>query len=258
MAGHRGTRGKSKDSGIGGDKGEQPPLTPPSNSPANQSVDEAIANRTTPTDAYPNFQSLEVQSLISGELVEVDGAITSLSDGWSLGWNEETVYGRIDPIPTYSNTTRNISIAVDLIPLSSGKEGMVWDAVGAQAIVAKLAQMLYPAHQSSVGWNGAVLKAPPLLQIRLNNVICGKNGGFLKVYLKSFNVTTQQDGLYSIVDVQQNSEGFDFNSQIYYNRMSLSFEFGVLHDFEIGHSSNGNVKNSSYPFNFKDTSDGDE
>ena len=241
------------DTGANGDVATGGDATPANNKPSGLTVQEAIDGRSDPTTIDPDFQVLEVQSLISGELVNVDGAITSLSDSWAIGFNEEVVYGRIDPIPTYSNTTRTISISLDLVPLSNGAEGMAWDAVGAQAIVARLAQMIYPAHESTTGWNGAVLKAPPLMQIRLNNVICGKNGGFLKVFLKAFNVTTQHDGLYSVVDVQQSTSNFDFDNQIYFNRLTLNFEFGVLHDFEIGHRKNGSVKNSSYPFNFADT-----
>ncbi len=242
------TRTKSSQAGAEGDIGVSVPTTT-SNSPSTLSVDQAIEQRTKGSSIDPTFHNLEVQSLISGELVEVNGVMTSLSDSWSSNWNEETVYGRIDPIPTYSNTTRTISLGVDLVPLSSGDEKIL-DAIGAQAIVAKLVQMLYPAHESTTGWNGSVLKAPPLLQIRLNNVICGKDGGFLKAYLKSLSVVTEHDGLYSVVDVQQSSANFDFDNQVYYNRLSLSFDFGILHDFEIGHNKSGGIKNYSYPFNF--------
>ena len=58
---------------------------------------------------------LIIESQIDNSIVELKGAVSNVSLGWSSNWQEETVYGRIDPIPTYTNTTRTVSITVQLI-----------------------------------------------------------------------------------------------------------------------------------------------
>ncbi len=189
----------------------------------------------------PDTRFFEITSLISGELAELGGAITNLSDSWALAFNEETVYGRIDPIPTYSNTTRTISVSMDLIPVKKGKQGRLEDSLAHQVVINKVAQMCYAGYEDTGDFNFAVIKAPPLVSIKYANVICSSDGTPLKAYMKSFSVTTQNDGLYNIAPAVD-------DPSIYYNRLSLSFEFGIIHDSEIGHNADGGVKNVNYPF----------
>ena len=189
----------------------------------------------------PDTRFFEITSLISGEIAELGGAITNLSDSWALAFNEEIVYGRIDPIPTYSNTTRTISVSMDLIPVKKGSQGRLEDSLAHQVVINKIAQMCYAGYEDTGDFNFAVIKAPPLVSIKYANVICSSDGEALKAYMKSFSVTTQNEGLYNIAPGVENTD-------IYYNRLSLSFEFGIIHDSEIGHKGDGTVKNANYPF----------
>ena len=189
----------------------------------------------------PETRFFIITSLISGEPAELGGAITNLSDSWALAFNEETVYGRIDPIPTYSNTTRTISVSMDLIPVKKGIQGRLEDSLAHQVVINRVAAMCYAGYENTGDFNFAVIKAPPLVSIKYANIICSSDGSPLKAYMKSFSVNTQNEGLYNIAPAVA-------NENIYYNRLSLSFEFGIIHDSEIGHNSNGTVKNANYPF----------
>ena len=101
--------------------------------------------------------------------------------------------------------------------------------------------MCYAGYEETGEFNFAVIKAPPLVEIQYANIICSSDGTPLKAYMKSFNVTTQNDGLYNIAPGVANTD-------IYYNRLSLSFEFGIIHDAGIGHDANGNIREPNYPF----------
>ena len=50
----------------------------------------------------------------SDSVVSFYAFITSFSDSMNSSWNEEQVYGRPDPIGTFQNTTRKISLAFDV------------------------------------------------------------------------------------------------------------------------------------------------
>ncbi len=193
------------------------------------------------TKNAPDVRFFVITSLISGEPAELGGAITNLSDSWSLAFNEETVYGRIDPIPTYSNTTRTISVSMDLIPVKKGKQGRLEDSVAHQVAINRVAAMCYAGYENTGDFNFAVIKAPPLVSIKYANIICSSDGSPLKAYMKSFSVTTQNEGLYNIAPGVTNTD-------IYYNRLSLSFEFGIIHDSPLGHDADGTKKNLNYPF----------
>ena len=199
-------------------------------------------------------QPLIITSLISGETVRINGTMTALSDNWNSSFNEEVVYGRIDPIPTYSNTTRAISVSIDLVPITKGGNTIANSSQASQIKIGKIARMCYPGYQSmdlgsGVSFNAAVLKSSPLVEIQHANVICSPDGGPLKAYIKSFNTNIQYDGLYSLANATNATAE---STAIYYNRISISLEFGILHDQPMGYSENGNAKPqfSTYPYFF--------
>ena len=198
---------------------------------------------------------LEITSLISGETVPIYGTMTGLSDNWSSNFNEETVYGRIDPIPTFSNTTRTISVSIDLVPITANAQTMANSAKNNQIVISDIAKMCYPGYQTmnsgEVNFNAAVLKSAPLVEIKHGNVICGHDGGPLKAYIKSFGTTVQTDGLYALAGATSATSA---NIDIYYHRLSISLEFGILHDSDMGYNESGAPKAQfgSYPYFFGD------
>jgi hypothetical protein len=197
------------------------------------------------SDALP----FEIYSLIEGEesKIEIIGVITNFSQTWNSSYNEEVVYGRIDPIPTFSNTTRTISFGLDLITPSVDNIQYAESQIArAQSMtVGRLAQMCYPGYEAQGGtteFNMSTLKSAPLVKIRYANLISGdEQESFLTAYMKSMSVSFATDKLTVV----------NSNKQVDYRRMSLAMEFGIVHDFDVGHSADGSQLNPSYPFNFE-------
>tara|TARA_R110000824_G_scaffold183900_1_gene364958 strand:+ start:13649 stop:14446 length:798 start_codon:yes stop_codon:yes gene_type:complete len=192
-----------------------------------------------------NSSVFKIKSYISGDDVFLEGAVSDIQMNWGLDWNEEKVYGRLDPIPTYSGTSRNISFSMELIAPSLGAKSGISIAKENTQLLQIVATMCYPAYAGDVtnGYDSGVLKAPPLVGIQYDNVICGKDGGYLKAYMKSFSVAMQQRGLFEM----------GVNQTKFYKRMTVSFDFGILHDQNLGHRSNGKPfdEEYKYPFNIK-------
>ena len=78
--------------------------------------------------------------LPSGREVFFKAFITNYSENFNSEWKGETVFGRTDPIYTYSNTKRVISLAFD-VPASSEQEA--YENMGR---LQKLAQFQYPSY----------------------------------------------------------------------------------------------------------------
>ena len=53
--------------------------------------------------------------------VTFPAALTSFSDGTAASFSSETYYGRMDPSPIYSNTTRTITLGFDVISYSEAE-----------------------------------------------------------------------------------------------------------------------------------------
>lgn len=210
-------------------------------------------------------EPLIIQSFIDGSSVSLRGSVSNVNLNWNSNWNEEIVYGRIDPIPTYSNTTREASITVQLVvpatmtpmqKLSLSKRNIEKLNV--------LANMCYPGYDvetdSSNRISSGVLKSSPLVKVKYGNVISGQmqgpdgEAGFITAYIKSLGVDFQADGLYSI----------GVGGEKYFRKISISLSFGILHSHNVGYSANGeplvneHTQEGSleentirYPFNFK-------
>ena len=201
--------------------------------------------------AYKQQILFKIYSLIegknlNGKPLEIFGSITNFAQTWNSSFNEEVVYGRIDPIPTFSNTTRTISFSLDLISPKVSNEITAEEMAERNTfVVGRLAQMCYPGYDSQSGateFNISTLKSAPLVKIRYGNLICGDDGqSFLTAYMKSMSVTFATDKL-TVVRT---------NKQIDYKRMTLSMEFGIVHDFDVGHDASGVQLNPRYPFSFE-------
>tara|TARA_R100000030_G_scaffold42465_2_gene31912 strand:+ start:167 stop:907 length:741 start_codon:yes stop_codon:yes gene_type:complete len=205
-------------------------------------------------DEFPNAIPLEITSLISGETVELIGSISDIQMNWGLNWNEEQVYGRIDAIPTYSNTQRTVSFTLNLLSPEIGSSDSLLQSKANMLILQKIANMCYPGYQQETGgFNYAVLKSAPLIQVKMGNILCNPDRGPLTAYMRSFNYTLQNTGLYKLSGMVEGDEQQQ-EKIAFYNRISVSFDFGILHDFDVGFDGEGNEFESAkkYPFGLGD------
>ena len=121
---------------------------------------DAIANQ---AEAVISFQHVP-----TGKDVYFKAFITTFSDSLSPSYTEETVFGRTDPIYTFKNTTRNISLNWK-VPAASTSEA--YENLGKAQT---LAQFVYPnyADLGSAGdVNALTISQTPLIRLKVMNLL---------------------------------------------------------------------------------------
>jgi hypothetical protein len=155
----------------------------------------------------------------------------SLNQQFSPKYAKEEAYGRMDPIMTYSNTTRSVRIrfVCQSHHFIDGVTG-VSDNINS---INMLTQMLYPSYQG-VGPGQALLKAPPFFKIKYGQ------------YLGSYGpANAASDGLTGVItsfshDVGATAKNYAYSTtsdkkhMVLPRKISVSFSFEVVHDKEVG------------------------
>lgn len=131
---------------------------------------------------------IEFYHIPSGQAVSFKAFLTGFSDDYQSNWNLETVMGRMDPLPTFTNTTRTITVDWD-VPAATPSE-----ARQNFQRVKNLHEMLYPSYENEVMSGG------PLFKVRMMN--------FVKNESSSGISGASESGLIAIID------GFSFNPDL--------------------------------------------
>lgn len=174
--------------------------------------------------AESHGQMIRFTSMATGISVEFPAFITQFSDGYSVGWNGGTSFGRTDPIKHYQSTSRNISAGFDIV--SRSRE----IAIKNFQQYTQLIRMNYPAYGPEIGGANKVrtIKAAPLFRIRYANYISSptsENG--LLGCMQGVNFQPNFDAGHFI------SSTGDLLPMIY----SLAFTFEPLHEAPMGFDS---------------------
>jgi hypothetical protein len=149
--------------------------------------------------------------------------VTDFNDSFKSNWVPQEIYGKMDPVSTFKNTTRNISLSFDIpsSDLTMAKNNLT--------SLDTLIKGLYPIYNESGLGGIATIVAPPLFRIKFANYIT--------------NAATQ-DGLLGYLG------GFDFKPEmsagqfinegiIYPKLLKASFNFSVLHEHPLGSKMQG-------------------
>ena len=165
---------------------------------------------------------LLIRSKLTNKEIIFPAFITSFTQTFTSNWNEEEVYGRMDPIATFQSTKRAISLTFDLpaTSMQSAKENL--------SKCDQLAKFLYPGYkpQKDKGSNttvGRVIARPPLVAVQYANLISAGGGAQLG-WLSGLEWTPAMDmGMF--VD----------GNNLYPKIINLSFVLNVLHQGDKGH-----------------------
>ena len=179
--------------------------------------------------------------------------ITGITDSFDSNWNETQVYARMDPIWTFQNTKRTISVSFT-IPAFGPSE-----ARGNQEKLSKLARFLYPTYSISQGV--ATMSASPLFRVKYVNLIQNNaTGGGLLGVINGFQFSPniemgffpkeQQDAPMSTADLLFNNtfgvienipDALGGESNILFAKeYEISFDLNVLHEHKLGYSDQTN------------------
>ena len=199
------------------------------------------------------------KSMVTGETVDFDAFLTEYTDSFNPEFNQEEVYGRMDPIAIFKNTQRKINIGWSVVGVHHGEMVENWHKMQ------KYIQMLYPAYKDFGGGGGSLaISAPPLVKVRFMNwAMDVGNDGQDVVYNKfkrsgrlrkevSFVNSGEDDGLLAVpgsiqVNTNLNDRGAVIsggspNSGIFEDyaafprEISVSSEYTILHQHKLGHS----------------------
>ena len=154
---------------------------------------------------------LSIKSVVSSISVQFPAFLTDFSQTFDATWNTEDVFGRMDPIATYQNTKRTMSLSFD-VPAGSLK-----GAKNNLEKTEKLVKMVYPVY-SNIGGNN-ILSKPPLVRIKFANLIKG---------IKDEAVLGWISGLNWSPDLEMGM--FTESKKFYPKTIKISFSFNVLHE----------------------------
>jgi len=183
---------------------------------------------------------IEIYHVPSGRTVKFKAWVTSFSDSYQSNWNTEDVYGRMDPISTFQNTRRTISLS--------------WDVVSAHLEEAKknmrkcqmLFRMLYPAYDGG-GNNASNIRQAPLFKVKFGNLISGAK--------QSGGASVINSGLLGTLSGFEYSPDFESGfftpgvAKMYPQTIALNAEFQVLHNFPLGWNQNKKFRTKGFPYN---------
>ena len=159
--------------------------------------------------------------------------MTGFSDTVTPSWNEEPVYGRMDPIATYQGTTRAIELSFDLGPFSESDERKKL----ALQKVSRLMQFQYPTY-SGTG-NAMSISRPPILRVSFANYIRDGTGTdtFLLCYMTGMSYNPI-DGMSALSTPKVILDFNGKNATILPQRIAVTLSLNVLHEVAPGWDEN--------------------
>lgn len=158
-------------------------------------------------------------------VVYFHGFITAFKDMFKPEWNEETVFGRTEPIGIYKGISRRISFSFDA-PANNTAEGEL-----NLNKVEGLVEMLYPSYHTVQG-NYKVLSQSPLIRIKFANLISNGQQALLG-YITSFDYD---------LNLGKDIGVFDHESgKIYPRVINFNIDFTVLNEQMLGYDDASNT-----------------
>lgn len=175
-------------------------------------------------------QLLYIQHIASKKSIGLFAMLTSLSHNYSIGWNPEQVYGRPDPIPGYTNTTRTMRVQFSLVSANLDEARFNYaKTIGRGGLErVSLTNMFYPTYKEINGYK--TIASPPIVAIKHMQLIQSYgdvvDGGYLVGYIGGANIIPKFDaGGY---------EDPDNGNFMYPKEIEIGFDFTVLHDYDLG------------------------
>lgn len=231
--------------------------------PRGSVADEVFINSATDNLANSAEAVISFQHVPSGKDVYFKAFITTFSDSLSPSYSEETVFGRTDPIYTFKNTTRNISLnwKVPAETISEAYENLV----RAQ----KLAQFVYPNYDDIN--NALTLTQTPLVRLKVMNLLAktapqsarinpaeaNSRSDKLREYRSTSKSSQGALGVIKSITILHNLENFDAGviflrtNTVLPKLIEINISFDVIHEDTLGWSGH-NFKSKGFPYNVKE------
>jgi hypothetical protein len=177
--------------------------------------------------------------IASNKSVEFMGILTNWQDNYESSWNEEDVYGRMDPIATYQGTKRQITIAWTVLSED--------DKVGRANLrdISKFINFLYPQYSTTAGKKSGLtassISNAPLLRLKFMNLAMNsETGEGLVGYINGgVAIVPNMDSGFLIPD----------SGEMIPKTIDMEVNFSVLHSHDLGFDESGNsLTDGSFPY----------
>ena len=216
------------------------------------------------TDFY-NPEALEIEYVALQRFIQLPGALTSFDDNYRPSFRREDVYGRMDPIPTYQNTSRTLALEWEMNIASAAQPGRLL------AAFQDLIKFMYPVYQDTTynQLGTGTLVSPPVLRINMKNNSVGSYGIMDGQY--GFGILCIVDN-FSYSRFQASRSGGEINLKRVYGEhaatmqpthLSIQLQLTVLHEeAKVGFVYNRNAEGdtvlqfgqgATYPYGYGTT-----
>ena len=193
-------------------------------------------------------QIIKIKHMASGEEVRFQAFELNLSDSYSISYQPSQVYGRMDPIRTYTGTQRSatLNFKIPANSLDEAQENLLR--------VQKLVQMQYPVYENLYPKgqiSATTIKAPPLLRVKVMNLardvstISNENSFFSPA---GFEKGDGQGYVVALNSLSVNNFDGDAGFQdprpgvIFAKSIGISMSFAILHTHPLGYIEKCNSK----------------
>lgn len=187
--------------------------------------------------------------------------ITTFAESYSSDWNAETVFGRSDPIYTFKNTQRRITLGWKIPAETIGE---AYENLGK---VQKLAQFLYPNY-ADMGTSGALLSQSPLVRLKVMNLLAkaedeGIDAGsghaqnptwLFDMYKSTNDPSAGQLGVITSMNVNHNLESPEIgviqkaSNTILPKMIEVTIDFACIHETTLGWDQENNFIGGDFPY----------
>lgn len=161
--------------------------------------------------------------------------LTNFRNAYDTKWNEEEVYGRMDPLGSFNSTSRKVSLGFRIVSTTE------LEAQDNMAQLSAFYTYLYPKYKGNTS-GPSLIQKPPYFEVAFLNLLSsGVQGTGVKGYITNFNADTP-------VGTEDTSLYFDNQGFLHFTDINVNFDLRVLHQFSIGWYNESEFEDN-YPYN---------
>jgi hypothetical protein len=166
------------------------------------------------------------------------------SESYTSDWNEQSVFGRMDPILAYKGTRRDLSLEL-IIDGPTGEPNQAAADVIKQTNLDQaemMASFMYPVYKEDSDTGVRYLKDPPLVRITYPGFLRGTTSSGQLCAIRSLSI----DRGGSFHEVQSSTSNI---ATLEANQIILKFDLTPLHEYDMGWSvASSSAGSKSYKF----------
>tara|TARA_A100001391_G_scaffold141439_2_gene99287 strand:- start:318 stop:1103 length:786 start_codon:yes stop_codon:yes gene_type:complete len=182
--------------------------------------------------------------------------LTNFEDKYESNWNSTETFARMDPIYTFQNTKRTISVAFDIPNFGPQEANLNMQQA------ARFSRLMYPTYE--VNADVGTLTTAPVFRVKMGNLIVDtSNNEPLYGIIMNYSFKPKMEaGFFTDTSGQGVVAGFQqafsaigggslasSNATLAPKALEMSFDFNVLHSHPLGYdASSGKFRVDSYPY----------